>query len=110
MPCMLHVCGLVIFPIRNNNGGGVNKSGRGMTMEGGAGGMGAIAEDEEEDGDRGRAQAGATGDADVNNVPQAFSHFSYVVTCGQKLVCDLQVGGQSTSNARCMGGRGGPSG
>lgn len=74
--------------------GGVNPVSNGA-------GLGAIAEDEEDygseeedyfdeyyDGFPAPGQQAALSDL----VPQAFSHFTWVVTNGKKLVCDLQVG------------------
>jgi hypothetical protein len=47
--------------------------------------LGAIAEDDEEE------EQEEEGNVSPADVPQCFSHFTYVKTHGQKLVCDLQV-------------------
>ena len=59
--------------------------------------LGAIVEDEEdeEEDEKGREAtnnaAGGGGAARTEDVPQAFSHFTWDCTAGRKLVCDLQV-------------------
>ncbi|KAG2501020.1 hypothetical protein HYH03_000840 [Edaphochlamys debaryana] len=66
----------------NNNAGGVRGGPRAPVD---ASLLGVIAEeDEDEEGDEG--ESGPR----TEDVPQAFSHFSYVVTEHRKLVCDLQ--------------------
>jgi hypothetical protein len=68
----------------NNNAGGVRAA------RGGAGGLGHIVEEEGEPGDPAGGSQDPGGGFDVNEVPQAFSHFSYDASGGAKLVCDLQ--------------------
>jgi hypothetical protein len=78
------------LPCRNNNAGGVAKSlhqGLALAHDVGAG-LGAIAEDEEEEEEE---EDDNTDNFNAADVPQCFSHFTYVATGGQKLVCDLQV-------------------
>ncbi|GFR40057.1 hypothetical protein Agub_g595 [Astrephomene gubernaculifera] len=72
----------------NNNAGGVAKGMQGVDNSL----LGVIAEgDEEEDEEGGEEEvsSGASQGA-VEHVPQCFSHFTYYVTGGRKLVCDLQ--------------------
>lgn len=99
---------------RNNNAGGVSQGRSGLASSvrnntapqqarpaNNATALGAIAEDDEvEDGDgeeRDNDDDDGEEEEDVNNggsidgVPQAFSHFTWDCTGGQKLVCDLQV-------------------
>ncbi len=108
LPSPTHLCKIGVSPLpRNNNGGAVRRSGLGPAHGAGSGGgLGAIAEDgpeeedeeeaeEEEEAPGGWPRAGAAAGGlvcDIDDVPQAFSHFTFDVTCGQKLVCDLQVG------------------
>ena len=49
-------------------------------------------EEEEEEGPRGEFGGGGRGDESdlVDDVPQCFSHFTYSITTGKKLVCDIQ--------------------
>jgi hypothetical protein len=65
----------------------VAKGLRSGLAHGAGGGLGAIAEDDEEEEEE--EESGGSGSA--ADVPQCFSHFTYVMTGGQKLVCDLQV-------------------
>jgi hypothetical protein len=65
----------------NNNAGGV------LPQEKDPAALGAIQE-EDEDSDEG--WGGSAGRPAVSEVPQAFSHFTYEVTGGKKLVCDMQ--------------------
>ncbi|PNW84737.1 hypothetical protein CHLRE_03g156650v5 [Chlamydomonas reinhardtii] len=97
----------------NNNAGGVSQGRSGLASSvrnntapqqarpaNNATALGAIAEDDEvEDGDgeeRDNDDDDGEEEEDVNNggsidgVPQAFSHFTWDCTGGQKLVCDLQ--------------------
>ena len=71
-----------------------------------AAGLGAIAEedeDEEDEAANNRAGSGGGGARTAEDiamcVPQAFSHYSYVATDGQKLVCDLQVSAAAARHA-----------
>ncbi|PNH12275.1 Eukaryotic elongation factor 2 kinase [Tetrabaena socialis] len=77
----------------NNNAGGVTRM-AGGGKEALLGGMGAIAEEDEEDEDEvdSSARVGI-----VEHVPQCFSHFTYSVTEGKKLVCDLQGASSASS-------------
>jgi hypothetical protein len=82
---------------RNNNAGGVaQRRLRGdlpapqRTRAGNStAALGAIAEDEDDN--EGAGSDEEAGAASVDDVPQAFSHFTWGCTDGQKLVCDLQV-------------------
>lgn len=101
---------------RNNNAGGVlpclglsrpSAQGRGLGVNTA---LGAIAEDDEEEeedeeGDDGFGYGGSSNgnkeQGGPEHVPQAFSHFTYSVTEGKKLVCDLQVGDKCDSLLGC---------
>jgi len=73
----------------NNNAGGLRAP---LSRRGGGGGGGLgiggaiIEEDEEEDEDEDGGSAAIVTD----DVPQCFSHFTWSVTDGKRLVCDLQ--------------------
>ncbi|PNH12301.1 Eukaryotic elongation factor 2 kinase [Tetrabaena socialis] len=71
----------------NNNAGGVTKAASGG-KEALRRGMGAIAEEDEEEDEADVESSARVGV--VEHVPQCFSHFTYNVTAGKKLVCDLQ--------------------
>ncbi len=77
----------------NNNGGGVfidsqtqNQNQKQITMQTS---LVAIEEDEEEDEEEGTSEMDLE-QATVEDVPQCFSHFTYVQSHGMNLVCDLQ--------------------
>ncbi|PNH00366.1 Eukaryotic elongation factor 2 kinase [Tetrabaena socialis] len=72
---------------KNNNAGGVTKAASGG-KEALRRGMGAIAEEDEEE-DEADVESSARMRV-VEHVPQCFSHFTYNVAQGKKLVCDLQ--------------------
>ncbi|KXZ45262.1 hypothetical protein GPECTOR_56g358 [Gonium pectorale] len=55
--------------------------------------LGAIVEDDEEEEDR------EVSSVPIGDVPQCFSHFTYEVTFGRKLVCDLQASLKGVWNA-----------
>ena len=75
----------------NNNAGAVLRGSEppltsvrgGGTSRASALGLGAIVEDSDEEDEDGAP-------IEVEEVPQAFSHFSYVASHGKQLVCDLQ--------------------
>ncbi|KAG2455009.1 hypothetical protein HYH02_000834 [Chlamydomonas schloesseri] len=102
----------------NNNAGGVGRHGQAFAAssaannsvaaaphrkanDNNAAALGAIAEDEEEDEEEEEEGRDDEEERDVNDagpaaagtddVPQAFSHFTWDCTGGQKLVCDLQA-------------------
>ncbi|PNW88703.1 hypothetical protein CHLRE_01g040950v5 [Chlamydomonas reinhardtii] len=82
----------------NNNAGGVaaGRTGAAGAHSRNNNQLGAIVEDEEdeEEDEKGREAtnnaAGGGGAARTEDVPQAFSHFTWDCTAGRKLVCDLQ--------------------
>ncbi|KAG2448498.1 hypothetical protein HYH02_006389 [Chlamydomonas schloesseri] len=74
----------------NNNAGGVAAGRQGAARSRNAL-LGAIIEDgDDEEEENSGAAAGAAGGARTEDVPQAFSHFTWDCTEGRKLVCDLQ--------------------
>ena len=74
------------------------KGGQGVKALGGQQPLGAISEHEGEEGEA--ADEGPMGGADEDDVPQAFSHFTYQHTCGHMLVCDLQVCASHATHAQ----------
>ncbi len=53
--------------------------------------MGGIFEGDEDGDDDEEDEYGRAGVVELDEVPQCFSHFTYSVTDGKRLVCDLQV-------------------
>lgn len=77
---------------RNNNAGGVYK-GTGVAGPQGAQraapALGILAEEDEEGEDEDEGESGSAS-FDLDDIPQAFSHFTWSSTDGKLLVCDLQ--------------------
>ena len=75
---------------RNNNAGGVFK---GTGVQKAAPALGILEEEEEEeDEEEGEGKGGSAADDafSLEDIPQAFSHFTWSSTDGKLLVCDLQ--------------------
>ena len=86
-----------VFKKWNNNAGAVRGPAGAAAAGAGAAGLGAIQEDDGEEEEEEEAGGGGSGGAQggpasIRDVPQCFSHFSWSVTNGGTLVCDLQVG------------------